>query len=59
MTAGIYARYFSDSQREESIEGRFGNARLLLRRAALPFSGIISTVLFPQRQINARNFKTL
>ena len=32
MKAVIYARYSSDNQREESIEGRFGSVLPLLKR---------------------------
>ena len=42
MTAVIYARYSSDNQREESIEGRFGNAPPTPKRTA---SRSLSTTL--------------
>ncbi len=34
MTAVIYARYSSDNQREESIEVKSGNVRLMPKRTA-------------------------
>ena len=35
MTAVIYARYSSDNQREESVEGQIRNARRMPKRMAL------------------------
>jgi hypothetical protein len=46
MTAVIYARYSSDNQREESIEGQ--------KRTALPWSNTTLTVPFPPKPITAR-----
>ena len=34
MTAVIYARYSSDNQREESIEGQIRECRLMPKRTA-------------------------
>ena len=35
MNAVIYARYSSDNQREESIEGQIRNAQHMLKETAL------------------------
>ena len=49
MTAVIYARYSSDNQREESIEGRSGNARLMPRK-----NGITIVKHYIDRAISAK-----
>ena len=54
MTAVIYARYSSDNQREESIEGRFASVRPTPKRTALPWSSTTLTVPFPPKPITVR-----
>ena len=56
MTAVIYARYSSDNQREESIEGRFVNARPMRKRLASSSSSTTLTVPSLLRQTTARSF---
>ena len=51
MNAVIYARYSSDNQREESIEGQH-----MLKETALQWSGTISTVHFLPKQTIDRIF---
>ena len=51
MIGVIYARYSSDSQREESIDGSFVNATLLPKSKEFQFSIPISTEHYQQRQI--------
>ena len=55
MTAVIYARYSSDNQREESIEGQIREYRRMLRRTASPSSSTTSTVPSLLRRITARS----
>ena len=55
MTAVIYARYSSDNQREESIEGQIRECRRMLRRTASPSSSTTSTVPSLLRRITARS----
>ena len=43
MTAVIYARYSSDNQREESIEGRSASVMPTLKRTASLWSSTTST----------------
>ena len=57
MKAVIYARYSSDTQREESIEGQLRECKAYAEKTALQFSIPISTAHFQQRQIIAHNFK--
>ena len=54
MKAVIYARYSSDSQREESIEVRFGNAPPLPKRTASRFCATTLTVPIPPRRTTVR-----
>ena len=56
MNAVIYARYSSDNQREESIEGRFGNAQPTQKETVSRWSGTTLTVHSPLKQIIARIF---
>ena len=56
MTAVIYARYSSDNQREESIEGRFGNALPMRKRTASPSLNTTLTVPSLPRRTTARSF---
>ncbi len=55
MTAVIYARYSSDNQREESIEGQIANVRLMPKRTASPSSSTTLTVLSLPRRTTARS----
>ena len=57
MKAVIYARYSSDSQREESIEVRFGNAPPLQKRTASRFCATTLTVPIPPRRTTDRIFR--
>lgn len=58
MTGVIYARYSSDNQREESIEGQLReNARRLQKRTIFRSSVHILTVRYRQRRITALIFK--
>ena len=55
MTAVIYARYSSDSQREASIEGQLrATARTTPRRTVSPWSAPTSTVPTLPRRMTAR-----
>lgn len=57
MKAVIYARYSSDNQREESIEGRFENVRNTLSEMTSRFFPVISTVHYPPELLIVPNFK--
>ena len=57
MNAVIYARYSSDNQREESIEGNSANVWSLQIILALQLSAIISTVRSRQKRTTVPNFK--
>lgn len=55
MKAVIYARYSSDNQREESIEGQLRECMAIIaRKMILPFCGHILTVPCLPRQTTAR-----
>ena len=58
MKAVIYARYSSDSQREESIEGQLRECTAFAEKMASQFYAITLTVLFLPRPITALSFKT-
>ncbi len=52
MTAVIYARYSSDNQREESIEGQIRECTAYAEKTALRWSSTILTVhSLPKRTI--------
>ena len=55
MKAVIYARYSSDSQREESIEGSSVNVPPLPRKTESRYCGITSTARILQRPTTARS----
>ena len=56
MTAVIYARYSSDSQREESIaKARSGNAPPMRKRMASRWSNTILTGQSLQKRTTARS----
>ena len=55
MTAVIYARYSTDSQREESIEGQTGSAPPMRRRMASQWSSTTLTVPFLQKRTTAHS----
>lgn len=57
MKAVIYARYSSDSQREESIEGSSASVRSMPKETASPFSAAISTERCPPEPQTDQNFK--
>ena len=48
MTGVIYARYSSDSQREESIEGQMRECMAYAERSASPLSATTSTAPCPR-----------
>lgn len=54
MNAVIYARYSSDNQREESIEGQLRNVKVTARSMGIVLSSIILTVRFLQGRINVQ-----
>ena len=56
MTAVIYARYSSDSQREASIEGQLRDCKTTPRRTASPWSAPTLTVPTLPRRMTARTF---
>ena len=57
MTAVIYARYSSDNQREESIEGQIRvNALPMRKRMASPSSSTTLTVPSLPKRTTARSF---
>ena len=55
MTAVIYARYSSDNQREESIEGQIRECTAYAERMASPSSSTTLTVPSLPRQTTARS----
>ncbi len=55
MTAVIYARYSSDNQREESIEGQIRECTAYAKKTASPSSSTTLTVLSPPKRTTARN----
>ena len=57
MTAVIYARYSSDNQREESIEGQIRECTAFAEKTALLSCGIISTAHFLQKPTTAPSFR--
>ena len=57
MKAVIYARYSSDNQREESIEGRFENVPNTLSEMTLRFFPAMSTAPYPPELLIVPNFK--
>ena len=54
MTAVIYARYSSDNQREESIEGQIRECTAYAEKKASPWSSTTLTAPFPPKPITAR-----
>ena len=52
MNSVIYARYPSDSQREESIEGQIRECKSVRNAAALPLSAHILTALLSAKTDN-------
>ena len=58
MKAVIYARYSSDSQREESIEGQLRECTAFAEKMASRYCGITSTARILQRPITARSSRT-
>lgn len=61
MKAVIYARYSSDSQREESIEGQLRECTAFAEKngiTVLRHYGITSTARILQRPITARSSRT-
>ena len=59
MTAVIYARYSSDSQREASIEGQLRDCKgTTPRRTASPWSALTLTVPILPRRMTARSSST-
>ena len=58
MKAVIYARYSSDSQREESIEGQLRECTAFAEKNGITVLRHISTGLFRPRQIIVLNSKT-
>ena len=57
MKAVIYARYSSDSQREESIEGQIRECTAFAEKTALQFCVTTLTVPIPPRRTTARIFR--
>ena len=57
MKAVIYARYSSDSQQEESIEGQIRECTAFAEKTASQFCTTISTELFLPKRITAPNFR--
>lgn len=58
MTAVIYARYSSDSQREASIEGQLRDCKTTPRRTVSQWSAPTSTVPTLPRRMTARSSST-
>ena len=56
MTAVIYARYSSDNQREESIEGQIRECTPMRKRMASPSSSTTLTEVYPLRGIYLGHF---
>ena len=56
MKAVIYARYSSDNQREESIEGQLRECTAYCKKNDVPFCGHTLTGPYPPRQTTARIF---
>ena len=56
MTAVIYARYSSDNQREESIEGQIRECTAYAERMAAPSSSTTLTVPSLPKRTTARSF---
>ena len=54
MTAVIYARYSSDSQREASIEGQLRDCKDYAEKNGITVVGTTSTVPTPPRRMTAR-----
>ena len=54
MTAVIYARYSSDNQREESIEGQIRECTAYAEKNGITVSNTTLTVPFPPKPITAR-----
>ena len=55
MTAVIYARYSSDNQREESIEGQIRECTAYAEKNGFTVVKHYMTVLSPPRPITARS----
>ena len=55
MTAVIYARYSSDNQREESIEGQIRECTAYAEKNGITIVSTISTVPFLQKRTTARS----
>ena len=58
MKAVIYARYSSDSQREESIEGQMRECTAFAKKNGITICTITLTAPFPPRRTTARSSKT-
>ena len=58
MKAVIYARYSSDSQREESIEGQLRECTAFAEKNGITVLRITSTVRILQRLTTARSSRT-
>ena len=56
MTAVIYARYSSDSQREASIEGQLRDCKAYAERTASPWSAPTLTVPTLPKRMTAQTF---
>ena len=56
MTAVIYARYSSDNQKEESIDGQIRECKSYAERNGIIINRIL-TEHYPQKQITDLNFK--
>ena len=57
MKAVIYARYSSDNQREESIEGQFRECKEYAKKMELRFYELILTERSLQKRTTVRNFR--
>lgn len=58
MKAVIYARYSSDNQRDESIEGQIRECTAFAEKNGIPSCAATSTGLFLPRRITGLNSRT-
>ena len=58
MKAVIYARYSSDNQREESIEGQIRECTAFAEKNGITILRHYIDRPFPPRRTTARNFRT-
>lgn len=58
MNGVIYARYSSDNQREESIEGQLRECKEYAERNGITILETISTGRCPQKRTTDQNFST-